>query len=73
MFNLDKNAIVKQWLPISLVVIIIVFALGFVLGISIQQIVLSIVISLILIFSGLLFQTVGRNKKGEASNSDTRV
>ncbi|MGN6351362.1 MAG: hypothetical protein ACTHL3_07860, partial [Candidatus Nitrosocosmicus sp.] len=60
MIKISLRNILKNWIPIIAIVSIIVISIGIIFHNSIPQIISSILISIILIFSALLFRSVGR-------------
>ncbi len=74
MKRIDKNDLIKKWIPIIGIVSIIVLTIGVIFGISIPQLISSIIVSVFLIFSALFFRSVGRdreNKNNSFSSTNT--
>jgi purine-cytosine permease-like protein len=71
MININKNDVIKKWIPILGIVTIIVLTLGIIFGISITQIISSILVSVLLIFSALFFRSVGRDRENQKGVSST--
>ena len=61
----------KRLAPIFVLIFIAVIILGMVFHTSILQIFSSIIVSIILIFSALLFRSVGKNRKNPGDTIDT--
>ena len=69
MININKNNIIKKWLPAFGIVFIVVLTIGLIFGSSFPQIVSSIIVSALLIFSAMFFRSVGRDRESERNNS----
>ena len=54
---------VTKWIPYSSVGAAISFVIGFVFGLAPAQVIISAAMTSMLIFSGLLFQSYGREKE----------
>jgi len=71
MIKIDKNDLIKKWIPIIGIVSIIVLTTGVIFGISIPQLISSIIVSVFLILSALFFRSVGRDRENKKSNSSS--
>jgi undecaprenyl pyrophosphate phosphatase UppP len=71
MLKINVIQFLKRWVPIFVLVFIIVMVLGIIFHSSIQQLFSSIIVSIVLIFSALLFRSVGRDRKNHGDNFDT--
>ena len=60
----------KKWAPIFIIVFIIVVILGMIFHSSIPQLFSSVIVSVILIFSALLFRSVGKDGKNQGDDFD---
>ena len=69
MIKIDKNNLIKKWLPIFGIVFIVVLTIGLIFGSSFPQIVSSVIVSVLLIFSAIFFRSVGRDRESEKNNA----
>jgi hypothetical protein len=69
MIKINKNDIIKKWLPVLGIVFIVVLTIGLIFGSSFPQIASSIIISVLLIFSAMFFRSVGRDRESERNNT----
>ena len=69
MIKINKNDIIKKWLPVFGIVFIVVLTIALIFGSSFPQIVSSIVVSVLLIFSAMFFRSVGRDRESEKNNT----
>jgi len=69
MIKINKNNIIKKWLPVFGIVFIVVLTIGLIFGSSFPQIVSSIIVSVLLIFSAMFFRSVGRDRESERNNT----
>lgn len=72
MIKISLRNILKNWIPIIAIVSIIIISMGLIFHISIPQILSSILISIILIFSALLFRSVGRGRENRENSFNDR-
>jgi len=69
MIKINKNNIIKKWLPVFGIVFIVVLTIGLIFGSSFPQIVSSIIVSVLLVFSAMFFRSVGRGRESEKNNA----
>jgi hypothetical protein len=69
MIKINKNDIIKKWLPVFGLVFIVVLTIGLIFGSSFPQIVSSIVVSVLLVLSAMFFRSVGRDRESEKNNT----
>ena len=69
MIKINKNNLIKKWLPVFGIVFIVVLTIGLIFGSSFPQIVSSIIVSVLLIFSAMFFRSVGRDRESERNNT----
>jgi hypothetical protein len=69
MIKINKNNIIKKWLPLLGIVFIVVLTIGLIFGSSFPQIASSIIVSVLLIFSAMFFRSVGRDRESERNNT----
>jgi uncharacterized membrane protein len=69
MIKVNKNSIIKKWLPAFGIVFIVVLTMGLIFGSSFPQIVSSVIVSVLLIFSAMFFRSVGRDRESERNNT----
>ena len=69
MIKVNKNNIIKKWLPAFGIVFIVVLTMGLIFGSSFPQIVSSVIVSVLLIFSAMFFRSVGRDRESERNNT----
>jgi L-asparagine transporter-like permease len=72
MIKISLRNILKNWIPIIAIVSIIVISMGLIFHNSFPQILSSILISIILIFSALLFRSVGRERENRKNSFNDR-
>lgn len=68
--EINRDDVLKKWIPGILIVSFLVIFIGLIIGISISLIISSILISIILVVSGLFFQSIGRNRYKKMDNND---
>jgi len=71
MLKINLKQLLKKWIPVFVLVSIVVVILGMIFHSSIQQLFSSIIVSIILIFSALLFRSVGRDRKNQGDTFDS--
>jgi L-asparagine transporter-like permease len=70
MLKINMIQFLKRWAPIFIIVFIIVVILGMIFHSSFPQIFSSVIVSIILIFSALLFRSVGKDRKNQGDDFD---
>ncbi len=69
MIKINKNDIIRKWLPIFGIVFVVVLTVGLIFGSSFPQIVSSIIVSVLLVFSAMFFRSVGRDRESEKNST----
>jgi large-conductance mechanosensitive channel len=69
MIKINKNDIIRKWLPIFGIVFIVVLTVGLIFGSSFPQIVSSVIVSVLLVFSAMFFRSVGRDRESEKNST----
>ena len=69
MIKINKNDIIRKWLPIFGIVFIVVLTVGLIFGSSFPQIVSSVIVSVLLVFSAMFFRSIGRDRESEKNST----
>ncbi len=69
MIKINKNDIIRKWLPIFGIVFVVVLTVGLIFGSSFPQIVSSVIVSVLLVFSAMFFRSVGRDRESEKNST----
>ena len=70
MLKINLKQLLKKWIPVFVLVSIVVVILGMIFHSSIPQLFSSVIVSVILIFSALLFRSVGKDRKNQGDDFD---
>ncbi len=54
---------IKEWLPLSSAAVAITFIIAFIMHVPLQQTIAASVVAGIMVFSGLLFRSFGKDKE----------
>lgn len=65
MIRVKKDDLLKKWIPLVVIASAVVIIIGLIFKSSFPQIVSSIIVSIILILSGFIFRSVGRDRNRE--------
>ena len=69
MIKINKNDIIRKWLPIFGIVFVVVLIVGLIFGSSFSQIISSVIVSVLLVFSAMFFRSVGRDRESEKNST----
>lgn len=70
MIKINLKEILKKLIPLFVIVSIIVLIMGLIFHSSFPQIVSSIAVSILLIFSAMLFKSVGMDRESKRNDFD---
>ncbi len=65
MIRVKKDDLLKKWIPLVVIASAVVIIIGLIFKSSFPQIISSIIVSIILILSGFIFRSVGRDRNQE--------